>query len=301
MKPAVARLVALGGVVGISFSAIFVRLANVAPTTAAFFRSAYAIPVLLLIWWALRGRDRRSASRRWMAFGSGILLAVDLVLWHQSIAWLGAGLATVVANIQVAFVGVAAWILYRERPSRLAFLIVPVAFLGVALISGLGRSDAYGARPAAGTIAAVLAGATYAGFLLVFRASNRNLAPPHGPLLDATLGAAAGSLAVGFFDAGFDVVPVWPAHGWLLGLAVAVQVGGWVLIATALPRLPALETSVLLLLQPMLTVVWAVFIFSESLSTVQWLGVALVLGGIAALSVRGSVQAPSAGPALAEA
>ncbi|MFQ5946343.1 MAG: DMT family transporter, partial [Anaerolineae bacterium] len=273
------------------------RLANVAPTTAAFFRTAYAVPVLIVIWLATRSRDARSPAARWMAFLSGILLAVDLVLWHHSIAWLGAGLATVVANIQVVFVGGAAWILYRERPARLTFLIVPLAFLGVALISGLGRVEAYGARPAAGTIAAVLAGATYAGFLLLFRASNRGLAPPHGPLLDATLGAAAASLAIGVLDPSFQLAPVWPAHGWLLGLAVAVQIGGWLLIATALPRLPALETSVLLLLQPMLTVVWAVLIFSELLSAIQWLGVALVLSGIAALSLRGSVQRPAAAPA----
>lgn len=297
MSSSVTRLLALGGVMGISFSAIFVRLANVAPTTAAFFRSVYAVPVLLVIWWALRRRDPRSGAMRWMAFGSGVLLAVDLVLWHQSIAWLGAGLATVVANIQVVFVGGAAWILYQERPTRLAFLIVPLAFVGVALISGLGRSDAYGARPGAGTVAAVLAGVTYAGFLLVFRASNRQLAPPYGPLLDATLGAAAGSLAIGIFDASFEFVPIWPAHGWLLGLALAVQVGGWLMISAALPRLPALETSVLLLLQPMLTVLWAVLIFSEFLSAPQWLGVALVLGGIAALTVRGSVQLPAGAPA----
>lgn len=297
MTPGVTRLVAVGGVIGISFSAIFVRLANVAPTTAAFFRTVYAVPVLLVIWWALRRRDPRSAPMRWMAFGSGILLAVDLVLWHQSIAWLGAGLAAVVANIQVVFVGAAAWILYQERPTRLAFLIVPLAFVGVALISGLGRGDAYGARPGAGTAAAVAAGATYAGFLLIFRASNRGLAPPYGPLLDATLGAAAASLVIGILDPNFQLAPVWPAHGWLLGLAVAVQVGGWLLIATALPRLPALETSVLLLLQPMLTVVWAVLIFSELLSAIQWLGVALVLSGIAALSLRGSVQRPAAAPA----
>ncbi len=54
--------------------------------------------------------------------------------------------------------------------------------------------------------------------------------------------------------------------------------------------MPALETSVLLLVQPMATVLWGYLIFTEVLSAVQWGGVALVLGGVALLTVRGSVE-----------
>ena len=77
-----------------------------------------------------------------------------------------------------------------------------------------------------------------------------------------------------------------------MGLALAVQVGGWLFIAAALPRLPALETSVMLLLQPMATVLWATLIFVEHLSLLQWAGAALVLAGIGALTLRGSVERP---------
>ena len=53
----------------------------------------------------------------------------------------------------------------------------------------------------------------------------------------------------------------------------------------------------LLLIQPMATVVWALVIFSEYLSALQWVGVALVLGGVAALTLRGSVERPASAPA----
>jgi drug/metabolite transporter (DMT)-like permease len=46
-------------------------------------------------------------------------------------------------------------------------------------------------------------------------------------------------------DPGFAFTPTLPAHGWLVTLALVSQVAGWLLIATALPRLPAVETSVL--------------------------------------------------------
>lgn len=290
------HLIALAGVLGISFSAIFVRLAGVSPDTAAFFRAAYALPALFLVWLWFRRRDRRTIRERRLSFAAGLVLAVDFAFWHRAIGDIGAGLATVVGNVQVVFVGLAAWALYRERPTRLALVLVPLVFLGVVLISGLGGSDAFGKNPAAGVVFGVLTSLAYAGFLLLLRASNRGLAPPGGPLLDATLGAAIGTLVLGaIFDSEFSLVPAWPAHGWLIALALVAQVFGWLLISSALPRLPALETSVMLLIQPMATVLWGYLIFEELLSTLQWGGVALVLGGVAVLAAKGSVRV-EAGP-----
>lgn len=285
------HLLALIGIVSISFSAIFVRLADVSPDTAAFFRAGYAVPALVVIWLVTRDRDRRTSRERWMSFGAGLFLALDFAFWHRAIGDIGAGLATVIGNTQVVFVGIYAWMFLRERPTRLAFVLVPTVFAGVLLISGLGREDAFGSAPLAGVFWGVLTGLMYTGFLILLRRSNRSLAPPSGPLMEATAGALLGMAFLGpIFDPGFSVAPTWPAHGWLLALALVCQVFGWLLITVALPRLPSLETSVMLLLQPMLTVLWAYLIFSEILSIVQWLGVALVLIGVGTLAARGSVE-----------
>lgn len=284
---------ALLGIVIISFSAVLVVLADVSPSTAALFRNVYALPALLLIRLLLRDRDHRDARAHWIAFVAGMLLAVDLNLWHRSIALVGAGLSTVLANTQIVFVGAAAWFMHRERPSRLAFVMVPFVFLGAALISGLGRPDAYGSNPPLGTVYGVLAGLMYAAFLILFRASNKERVHAAGPLLDATAGAAFGSLLFGWLDGGLAFDFAWSAHVWLLMLALLPQVVGWLLIAYALPRLPALETSVLLLMQPTLTVMWGVLLFAENLSPMQWAGAAIVIGGVGLLSIKGSVEASS--------
>ena len=285
------HLALVAGILIISFSAIFVRLAGVSPATTTLFRAAYALPLLVGLWMIGRRDDHRPAVMRRRAVLAGVILAGDLTLWHLAIGDIGAGLATVVANVQIVIVGLAAWLLYGERPTRLAGLLVPVVFPGVIMISGLGRPDAYGANPPRGVLFSLGAGVSYACFLLVFRSSGRGSASPVGPLTDATLGTAAGALVLGpLADPHFSLAPSWPAHGWLAALALAPQAVGWLFIATALPRLPALETSVMLLGQPMLTVLWAFLIFGERLSSVQWLGVALVLGGVGVLSVRGSVR-----------
>lgn len=75
-----------------------------------------------------------------------------------------------------------------------------------------------------------------------------------------------------------------------MALALVCQVTGWLLIATALPRLPALETSILLLAQPIGTLLLGLAIFDERLSTIQWAGVALVLAGISVLTLGRTVR-----------
>ncbi len=282
------RATALIGITIISFSAIFVRMADVAPTTAGLFRAVYALPLL----WVLRritGDDRSQRLRR-LALMAGVFLAADVVLWHTSIALVGAGMSTVVANTQVLWVGVAAWIIHKERPTATAFVVVPVVLLGVTLIGGVGSQDAYGDNPALGAVLALAASVFYSAFLLLFRQANTERGPPAGPLLDVTAAIAIAFLAGGWLDPGFSITPDWPAHGWLLALAILVHVGGWLLIARALPRLPALDTSVMLLLQPAGTIVWATIIFGERLSSPQQLGVALVLVGIATGATRGIVK-----------
>jgi drug/metabolite transporter (DMT)-like permease len=284
-------LAAVLGVLIISFSAILVRLSGVSADTSAFFRTLYAIPVLLLLWLRVGSRGR-SLKLQMLAFFAGIFLGLDLAIWHRAIHWIGAGLATVLGNTQVIFVGVAAWLFLDERPRRSVLLGAPLAFLGMVLVSGLGRPDAYGEHPLRGTLFGVLTGLTYAIFLLLFRRSTRDGETPFTAFLVCTFGAAIAAAGVGGLGGELDLTWSWPAHGWLIALAMGSQVVGWLLIAYALPRLPAVEMSILLLLQPMATVLWGYLFFAEDLSSVQWLGVTLVLTGVA-LPAAGSAHSLS--------
>ena len=290
------RFIALLGVMAISFTAVLVRLADVTPLTAGFFRAAYALPILLVMWLLTRKSDSRPRSDRRLGFVSGLLLAADLWLFHSAIAAIGAGLGTLLANIQVVFVALAAWAIHDERPSPTAFIAIPVVFTGVALLSGLGRADTYGSDPVAGVILGAMSGVVYASFILTYRAANRSQSSAIGTLLDATAGTAVGTGLAGLATGTIDLSFVWPAHGWLLILAVLAQVFGWLMLGHALPRLPALTTSVLIMVQPIGALIWGALIFSERLSALQGTGVAVILLGVTAINVRGSIR-PEAAPA----
>ncbi|MCP4964390.1 MAG: DMT family transporter [bacterium] len=294
MSPLAYRLMAIAGVVCISFAPILVRAAEDAgDLTIAFFRSLYALPFLALLYWKTRSRDERPRRSRLIAVASGVFLGLDLTFWHASIGEIGAGLATVVVNMQVVFVALIAWVLFHERPGRRAIALLPVILLGVFLISGAGTADAYGDSPALGTAQSLLSAMFYALFVLLLRESGRgHVSPATGPLLDSTIGTAITTLVIGLvFTSDFSLAFSWPVHGWLILLALVAQVVGWLLIARALPNLPALETAVLLLGQPMLAILWARLLFDEAMSTSQWFGVGLVLAGLVIFSLRKS-EAP---------
>ena len=286
-------LTAVLGALTIAFSAIFVSLADVTPATAAIFRCAYALPPLLLLAWFERRRfGVRAAGQRRLAWVAGIFFAVDLVLWHHAIEEVGAGLATVLGNTQVVIVPIAAWLFLGERPGGRVAASVPLVLIGVVLISGVLGGGAFGRNPVLGVVFGIGTGIAYAGFLLVQRRANADPRRPAGPLFDATLSAAIVSLLIGLPLGEVDLVPTWPAHFWLILLALSVQVVGWLLISISLPRLPAAVTSVVLTIQPVGSVVLGIWILNEAPSELQLLGVLFIIAGLLLTTLR--VRSPDA-------
>jgi len=272
---------ALAGAATIAFSGILVRLADQPPSTAAFYRCAYALPALAAL--ALWERSRfgpLNGRERMLSIVAGLLFAADLILWHHSIAAVGAGLATVLGNVQVVLVPLAAWLVLEERPQARVVAAVPIVLSGVVLISGAVGAGAYGDDPALGVLFGLGTAIMYTAFLLVLRAGNRDLRRPAGPLFYATAASAAATLPTGWLLGELELRPTWPEHGWLVALALSSQVLGWLLISVALPRVPAALTSVVLTLQPVLSVVFAAALLDESPSIVQSTGIAVVISGI---------------------
>ena len=273
-------LAALLGACCIAFSGPLVRLADVPPSSAAVFRCLLALPVLALL---ARSEDRRCGAlpvrTRWTAALAGVFFACDLVLWHHTIDAVGAGLATVLGNLQVLVVGVVAWWLLGEKPHAGLVASVPVLLLGVTLVSGALGGATYGDDPRLGVLLGLATSVAYAGFLLVLRSGTRDLRRLAGPLLWAS-GAAAASATLLGAALGELAVPDARSLAWLALLAVSAQVCGWLLITSSLPRLPAALTSVLLLAQPAGALAVSAVVLGEAPTAVQLGGAAAILAGV---------------------
>jgi drug/metabolite transporter (DMT)-like permease len=284
-RPGAAAVV---GALTIAFSAILVRLSEVSPSTAAIFRCLYALPVLgALAWWEWRRFGPPSAREQRLALVAGVFFAADLIFWHHAIEDVGAGLATVLGNLQVVVVPFVAWALLGERPGGAVLAALPLVMSGVLLISGVLEAGAYGAEPARGVLFGILTGITYAGFILVLRQGSGDLRRPAGPLFGATAVATVVATLAGVALGEADLAPSWPAHGWLVALALSSQVVGWLLIAASLPRLPAALASITLTIQPVGSVLLGVVLLDEAPSALQLLGGLVILVGLLVVATRG--------------
>ena len=281
---------AAAGAVCISSSAVLMKLASTAsPSVVALGRCAFALPVLGAL--ALRERRRGGGTTpmptrsRWLARLAGVFLAADLILWSHTIAAIGAGLGTVVGNLEVLIIALLAWLVLGERPSRSLVLAFPVMLAGLVLVGGLGdtgRSHAYGTDPALGVGLGVGVAVLYAVYILMLRQATP--ADPGAavaaPLFEATAGAVVGSVVLGLVLGDLRLGPPWPALGWLALLALTSQVIGWLLITVSMPRLAAGTIGALLLIQPAGSVALSYVILGERPSLLQLAGVALMLTGV---------------------
>src|SRR6516162_10716248 len=177
---------AAAGAVCISSSAVLMKLADTSPSITALGRCAFALPLLGVLAWAerRRGAARRPARSRWLARLAGLFLAGDLIVWSHAIAEIGAGLGTVVGNLQVLIIAVLAWLFLGERPRRSLVLAFPVMLAGLVLVGGLADgpgAQAYGADPRLGVLLGIGVALLYAVYILTLRQATASPAPLEAP------------------------------------------------------------------------------------------------------------------------
>jgi drug/metabolite transporter (DMT)-like permease len=284
-RSALPRMI-LGAAV-ISTTSIFVRWAHVEPTTSAFYRMLFG-GVMLFALLVLR-RQWRLPDRgeiAWLllpAFAFG----ADLVVWHRSIREVGPGLATLLGNLQVFIMAGVGVVFYRERPGWRFAIGVALALAGLWLLVGAGWGELT-PRYRIGVWLGVSTGIAYAIYMLSLRKAQQrrtDLTPERTLCLVSLLCAAMLCVAVAVEGSGFAIPD---AQSWLALIALGLfgQVLGWVLIARAMPHLPASLVGLLLLLQPGLSFVLDVLLFGRPTSVPDWIGLVFSLIGIFIASAR---------------
>ncbi|MEQ8370457.1 MAG: DMT family transporter [Alphaproteobacteria bacterium] len=269
------------GALAIAFAPIFVRLSEIGPLGTAFWRPLLAMPMLWL-WLAATPVEtpaHRPMTRRDLALFAlaGLCFAGDLGFWHFSIALTSVANATLLPNTAPIFVTLVAWLIFRERVTRLFLAGMAVAFAGMAVL--MGDSISVSASTLVGDGLSIVTAFFYGCYFLVVERLRRQ----HGP----------GRII--FWSSLFTALIMLPAllvagepllattlSGWLvlLGLAAVSHAGGQGLIAYALAHLPATFVSVGLLLQPVAAAILAWLLLAEALGPLQAIGGVIVLGGV---------------------
>lgn len=288
-----ARVVAVGGAFALGLTGPLVEISGAEASTASFYRALFAVPLLIMLRTIIRRVSRPTTTRppirrrlvhHGVALLAGVFLGLDMVLWTKSILSIGAGIATVVVNVQVIVVPIVSLILFGERLRRSFWLLTPVLLAGVGIAGGALGSGLGGTEPWFGTLMGVAAGASYSGYLLLLRHASVEPGRRMATLTDAMLAAAGVGAVTGFATGNLDFAPGWSAIGWLLLVAVTGQVLAWLLLGSALARLSASTGSVLLLIQPIFALALSAALLGERPSLLQLGGCAVVLGVVMVLS-----------------
>ena len=266
----------------LSGSAMFVKLADVGAGTAAFLRCAVALVALVpLAVYEYRRHGPLDPSLRRYALVAGAFLGLDYAVWMQAILDVGAGIATVLNNVQVIAFPVLALALGSVPIQRRFLIACPVLLAGIALTGGVLSHNPHAVHQVRGAVLGVASGLAYAVYLYLNRLSGQR-SPQHvvAPVCAATGAAAVVTGIAGTVTRGITVDLPAMSWVWIVALALVGQVVAWLLLAAGTPRLAPNTSAALLLLQPVLAVGLGLMVLHETPTASQLVGCVLVLVGI---------------------
>lgn len=271
--------------VALGFGPLFVRMADVGPVSAGFWRLSLAAPVLLAAaWWRDGSPFRAARGYWWVLLFAGLAFAGDLASWHIGILKTTLANSTLFGNCAVLIFPIYGFLTARMWPTRPQAAALLLAAIGGGLL--LGRSAELSPRYVVGDLFCVLAGVLYAVYFILMRGARERMAP-----LPALALSTLVSILPMLLLASALGEHVWPGNWWpLLGVALLSQVVGQGLTIYALGHLSPLVIGIALLVQPIVAGSLGWVIYGERLAPLDMLGALLV--AVALVLVRGGPREP---------
>lgn len=260
-------------------SAIFVRAANAPGSVTAFYRMGIG-SVLMVLPFLFNARTKpvsTSARGIWLAILAGMFFGLDLVFWTTGITMSGAAIPTLMANTAPLWVGLGAWLIFREQQKIGFWLGLLLALVGSATI--LSQDFSRSASIGIGGIYGLLAGIFYGAYYLVTqRARSHVRTLPYFWI--TTTSSAIFLLIVNLILQRSFIDYERTTYLYFIAIGILVQVMGWLTINYAQGFVSAAIISATLLIQPVLTAIIAWILLREALTLWQVFGGIAVIAGI---------------------
>ncbi len=243
----------------------------------------------IIAWLVLRPCN--SGLRHWRlwlwSMIAGIGVAGNFTFYFLSIAEGSIAVAVTLMYCASVFVYLVSFVLKLERPTARKWLAIVMVLMGVVLLTRIYEAEASGVT-LIGVGAGLLAGLSYAVFIFGFK-----YAAPHGSP-QAILSIAFAVLVVILTSLG-DVeqtVDVLSSPSWLLFVVLGVLGGGlsFILYIIGLNSTTPTLASVVAMVEPVTAALFGVVVLNESLTSLQFIGMGLILITVTALSTKSKVR-----------
>jgi drug/metabolite transporter (DMT)-like permease len=271
----------LAGAFLISFASVFVKVADVGPTAAMFYRFLFGGLTLGCASIFFKESLWRGWRPMFWAVAAGVVFSSDLFFWHRSIHYVGPGLATILANFQVFGLAAVGTLFLKERLGWKRGVAIPLSMVGLFLLVGWDWY-ALGPRYHIGVVYGLITAAFYTFLTLTLRKSQtlpEKLSPMANMAWVGGIGAAIAGVEVHFTSESFTIPNVSSLTA-LLAYGILCSGLGWSLITTGLPRMDASQAGLILILQPTLAFVWDILLFSRETTIIALFGAVITLGAI---------------------
>lgn len=264
------------GILSISWSAIFVKLADVSGLASAFYRMLFGTIGIIPIWFYFRKPLGDKKSVFW-AILCGILFAADIALWNTSILLSKASVSTLLANLAPVWVGLGSMLILREKTGKTFWIGTTISIIGVTIIVGLGNFRDLSLS--SGNLLSIAASFFYGAYLLTARKGREKLDTfsfTAISMMSSTVAIGLVCLLTNTQLTGFE------SSSWtyLILLGLIPQVIGWLTINQALGHIKPTIASVSLLSQSVFTAIFALLVLGEALTLIELSGALFVLVGI---------------------
>ena len=252
---------------------------GVAPTTINAARTT-AVLLMFVLMFGAQGQWPRVPRAAWLAFAVTVFCySLHNPLLLIAFKFIPVSLAILVLYLYPLLVAFMAAAIGQERLRRRTLAAAAVAFAGVALVLEIGgvALDWRGLALAAVSAAALAANIVGAAQL------NRHMRALAVPFALSMVGTAV-FIALMLADGG----PTLPAsvHGWwILAGATLTSPAAIIAFYFALPRAGAPRSSLAMNVEPVITVLLAVWLLGESLGWIQIAGAVLIIGALAVHAV----------------
>ncbi len=285
-SPALSYAALAVAVVSVSFSAIFIKLAQSPSLTIATNRMLASLLLLALPTVALGGRELFALGRRDVLalLVSGVCLAAHFGLWTISLAHTSVASSVLFVSLHPVFVGLLEWLWLRQPLSRQAAAGIGLTVVGSALIAAhdlqLGGEALYGDLLALGGAVAIV------GYLLIGRRLRQHL----GFLSYSTpVYLVTWLCLLAWATASGEDVWQFPTTDlvWFVLLALFATIGGHTVFNWALRHVPASLVAVSFVGEPVGSAALAWLILGQAIGPQMALGGMIVLAGIY-VTARGS-------------
>ena len=245
--------------------------------TTGMYRVLFSLPIFFLLSKYNKDEYKMTLSEKLIAVCAGAFLAMDLILWNISFSYTTVANANLLANLVPFTVVPVLYFIYKEKVSK-AFLIGGgIILIGILVLMG-GKVN-----PTAGNFkgdALAILTSIFYGLFIVTVYKLRSKVSTIYLMSYASIGCLIVLLPVSLLLEGIYVPYTFNDFYPLIGLALLSQILGQGGLSYCLGKIKASYASLLVLTQPIISAIYAYFIFNEHLSLKEIAGGGVVLIGL---------------------